>query len=111
MEKRSEYHKLDLLKGYKKVILGNHDLCRPSHTQELLKYVSAVGGAITDKKKGYILTHVPVHPQELNWGFQINIHGHVHTNSVDDPRYINVCMEAVDYTPVLLKNILEKHVK
>ena len=104
--KSSEYHKLGLLKGYKKVILGNHDLCKPTHNVELLRYVNSVGGAVTNKSKGYILTHIPIHPYELE-RFNVNIHGHVHTNTIDDSRYINVSCENVNYTPQLLNNLLQ----
>lgn len=105
MEKASEYHKLYLLKGYKKVVLGNHDLCKVSHNSEMLKYVACICGAVTNKGKGYILTHIPIHPCELE-RFKVNIHGHVHSNTIPDHRYINVCCEAIDYKPVQLDSLL-----
>lgn len=105
MEKKTEYHKLGLLRGHKKVVLGNHDMCKPSHNEEMMRYVNSVAGAVTSKSGGYILTHIPVHPSELE-RFSRNIHGHLHSNSLDDPRYINVSCEVVNYTPVLLKEIL-----
>lgn len=36
-----------------------------------------------------------------------NIHGHVHENTIDHPKYINVCYENIDFTPVLFNDILE----
>ena len=101
MEKSTEYHKLGLLKGYKKVVLGNHDMCKPSHNTEMLKYVNAICGAVTNKSKGYIMTHIPIHEFELT-RFKKNIHGHVHKNTINDDRYVNVSCEAIDYTPILL---------
>jgi calcineurin-like phosphoesterase family protein len=98
MEKTSPYHLLDRLNGYKKVVLGNHDM--PPHVPELLKHVNSVCGMI--KYKGYILSHCPIHPYEVN-RFKGNIHGHVHENTLDDPRYKNVSCEAVNYTPILLE--------
>lgn len=99
MERPHHYHLLDELKGFKKVVLGNHD--KPQHVPELLKYVNSVCGMI--KYKGYILTHCPIHPSEIE-RFGGNIHGHVHENSLEDSRYINVSCEAVDYTPVAFLN-------
>lgn len=105
MEKATEYHKLGLLKGHKKVVLGNHDMCKPSHNKEMLKYVNAICGAVTNKSKGYILTHIPIHESELK-RFNKNIHGHVHKNTIEDNRYVNVSCEVVNYTPVLLDTLL-----
>lgn len=96
MEKSSPYHLLARLNGYKKVVLGNHD--QPQHIPELLKYVNSVCGMI--KYKGFVLTHCPIHESELG-RFWLNIHGHVHENSLDDKRYLNVSCEVLDYTPML----------
>lgn len=101
MEKSAPYAFLDQLKGIKKVVLGNHDL--PKHVPELLKHVNSVGGMV--KLKDYILTHCPIHPSELD-RFRANIHGHLHENSLDDERYINVSCEVVNYTPVLIDSLL-----
>lgn len=95
MESCAFYPLLDILNGKKKVLLGNHDL--PKHVPELLKYVENVGAMV--KYKGYILTHCPIHPVEMEH-FNINIHGHVHENTLDDDRYINVSCEALNYTPM-----------
>ena len=107
MEKSSEYYWLDKLNGIKKVILGNHD--EPQHVTELLKYVNKVAGMVNfrDKELGnVILTHCPIHPIELSYRFKYNIHGHVHENSINDDRYINVSMEAIDYKPKLLSELI-----
>ena len=101
MEKNN-YSILSRLKGEKTVILGNHD--KPQHIPELLKYVNKVGGMI-NYKGNYILTHCPIHPSELDYRFPYNIHGHCHENSLDDPRYINVSCEAINYTPVEFSQI------
>ena len=97
MEKVRDYPILLELKGEKTVVLGNHD--EPQHARELLKYVNKVAGMI-DYKGNSILTHCPIHPSQLDYRYSHNIHGHVHENSLDDPRYINVSCEVVDYTPV-----------
>jgi calcineurin-like phosphoesterase family protein len=101
MEK-GNYKNLALLKGYKKVVLGNHDL--PQHIPEMLKYVNCVCGVYM-KMKGLILSHFPVHPSELRG--RINIHGHNHYVDVPDERYINVSAEMLDYTPVLISDLVK----
>lgn len=106
MEK-ANYEILNRLNGIKKVILGNHD--RPQHVPELLKYVNSVCALKYLKHKQFgniILSHAPIHPQELEYRFNINIHGHVHENTLKDKRYINVCAEVIDYKPKLLSELL-----
>jgi calcineurin-like phosphoesterase family protein len=115
MEKVRDYAILDQLKGNKTVVLGNHD--EPQHVKELLKYVNKVAGMIDYKKKA-ILTHCPIHPSQLEFRYSYNIHGHVHENSVLDiyedpkfkildPRYINVCAEMINYTPVEFSKLIK----
>lgn len=103
MEKAKYYFLLERMKGLKTVILGNHD--EPQHVPELLKYVNKVAGMI-DYKKEFILTHCPIHPSQLDYRYSYNIHGHVHTQSIEDPRYINVCAEMIDYTPKTIEELL-----
>lgn len=104
MEKTSHYHLLDELTGVKKVVLGNHD--KPQHVIELLKYVNFVCGMF-QYKRGVVFTHCPIHPDEM-MRFRLNIHGHMHNKSIiGDPRYINVSAEVIDYTPVLLSDLIE----
>lgn len=103
MEK-DNYWILDQLKGIKNVILGNHD--KKQHVKSLLNYVNSVSGMI-NYKGNVILTHCPIHPNELQHRFTYNIHGHVHENSIDDKRYINVSAEAVDYYPRTLEALLK----
>jgi calcineurin-like phosphoesterase family protein len=112
MEK-DDYSFLDLLNGTKIVVGGNHDDYR--HTQSLLNHVKGVSGMINYKrkeKKRFILTHCPVHPKELDnyesKGYYVwNFHGHVHNGYIiEDPRYINVCTEKINYTPKRLEELI-----
>ena len=102
MEKKRYYTWLDQLKGYKKVILGNHDV--PRHVPELLKYVNFVCSSFLYKER-LLLTHIPIHPSEM-YRYEKNIHGHLHDKEIDDPRYICVSCEVVNYTPKLLTELL-----
>ena len=83
------------LHGTLHIITGNHD------------YLPVYNGfhvtTALVKKYGFWLSHCPIHPQELR-GFY-NIHGHVHYKTVDDPRYVNVCCENVDFRPVHIDEI------
>ena len=109
MEKATQYHWLDRLSGIKIVVLGNHD--QRQHTARMMEHVHNVAGVIYLRDKtldNVILTHVPIHPTELEYRFEYNIHGHVHDKSLDDKRYINVCAEVIDYTPKLLSELIKK---
>jgi len=109
MEKATDYWILDTLNGTKKVVLGNHD--KPNHSVQLLNYVNSVAGMV--KFKGVKdcpvwLTHCPIHPNELEYRVKFNVHGHVHEQPIDDPRYINVSAEMVDYTPQILTELIQE---
>lgn len=100
-EKADHYYKLDLLNGRKHVVLGNHD---PSNrVDELMKYVEKVGGIL--KYRGLFLTHCPVHESQFK-RIPFNIHGHLHENVLDDDRYKCVSMEAIDYVPKLIEELI-----
>jgi calcineurin-like phosphoesterase family protein len=74
------------LPGRKFLIRGNHDTL---DTQVYLQVFKSVYGLW--KYKEFWLSHAPIHPQELRG--RINLHGHVHYNSVPDKRYFNCCVE------------------
>lgn len=101
------------------VVGGNHD------TAEILQTAATSGkvnGVLTMAIEGYrcVITHIPIHPQEMYWDY--NIHGHLHGNTVkkyahtidmgkpgmgeDDPRYINVCCEHTAYTPIPVEDVV-----
>lgn len=107
MEKRN-YSILDKLKGYKRVVLGNHDI--GNHSITMLNYVNSVHGMVKYKHKDYgsiWLTHSPVYPQELEYRVSFNIHGHIHKGYIiEDRRYINVCAEVINYTPKTIDELI-----
>lgn len=76
------------LAGRKFLVRGNHD---ELDTSVYLKYFSAVYGL--KKYKEFWLSHAPIHPNELRG--KVNLHGHVHYQSVDDPRYVNMSVENI----------------
>lgn len=122
MEKPEYYCYLDELQGEKIVVLGNHDL--PKDVPELLNYVDAVAGMID--YKGFALTHCPIHPNELQFYPEGNIHAHIHhINQVPDSQYVlsynksehvastknmyhHVDAAVIDYTPISIEQIRQK---
>lgn len=114
MESNKPYPLLNLMNGFKRVVLGNHDMAED--IPELLKYVRSVSGMV--KYKGIWLTHCPVHERELEFRVPRNIHGHIHEETImklesfgfkdewiPDERYHCVSCEHVDYTPVTLEEL------
>jgi len=78
------------LRGTKHLIMGNHDSHKLDNSA-IHKYFSTTNGIV--KKYKSIMTHCPVHPQEMEVrSWDINIHGHIHHKDrcIDDPRYFNV---------------------
>lgn len=88
--------KLGHLKGNKQLILGNHD---KQPMREYLKYFTKIHGVKYIGRNDAILTHVPVHPEQLN-RWNINIHGHLHAINMEDPRYVNVSCEQNELYPI-----------
>ena len=92
------------LNGKKVLIKGNHDIFR---LEEYMQYFEDIRAYKVMPKERIIMSHIPVHPSQLErWSG--NIHGHLHGNNLDDPRYINVSMEQIDYRPVLLVELVKK---
>lgn len=101
METSKFYPLLNQLNGIKYVVLGNHDTAKD--TIELLKYVKKIYGAI--KYRGIWLTHIPIHPSELEYRANKNIHGHIHSSKINDERYYCVSCEHLDFKPHSLEEL------
>ena len=89
--------------GYKKLVMGNHDL------QSVIKYRQYFGqiyGII--RVNDFILSHAPIHPNELKYRWKYNVHGHIHhkENNIDDPRYFNVNADVIGLTPIAFDEVL-----
>jgi len=94
--------------GKKVLVRGNHDIFRLS---DYTPYFEDIRACKVYPAHGIIVTHIPIHPSGLENRITINIHGHTHANNVtivgfDDPRYINLCVEKTNYTPVSLEDVL-----
>ena len=96
-------NKLDIimpkLNGTKILIKGNHDKFKPKF---YLQHFKDIRGC--HNLDNYLLTHIPVHP-ECKSRFKLNIHGHVHANSLTDPWYYNTCVEVNNYVPIPFEDI------
>lgn len=101
---------LKTFNGKKNLILGNHDTA-----YRVRRYVDIFDKVLAyhtidqrnGREAGMVVSHVPVHESELNERFSFNIHGHLHDKSVNDPRYLCVSMEQINYKPISLEQIRE----
>jgi calcineurin-like phosphoesterase family protein len=119
MEKSHSYYQLDRLNGIKHVIGGNHDMGQ--HTKMMLPYIDKFSGVVD--YKGYILTHVPIHPNEVHF-YRGNIHAHIHhVNKLEEVivhdsyrdqdsklaptlgKYINVDAKLLNFKPISFEEI------
>lgn len=90
------------LNGHKRLVRGNHDVYQ---TKDYLAVgFKEIHG--TRVLANMVLTHIPIHPGSLA-RFKGNVHGHIHERKIDDPRYVNVSVEQVAYTPVSLEEVAE----
>jgi len=104
-------------------VLGNHD--KHQDVKELLKYVDSVAGMVD--YKGFILTHAPVHPNEISF-CRGNIHAHIHhTNALEEVevmdrygenggktiltqhKYFNVDAHLMQYKPKTIDELLNQN--
>lgn len=117
---RKSLKTLGRLNGDKVLIRGNHDIF---NLEDYTKYFRDVRGYHV--MNGMILSHVPVHSESLG-RFGTNIHGHLHAGRVRkargvnvvtgevlysseiDVRYHCVCVEQIDYTPILFEDVIKR---
>ena len=112
---------LELVKrmnGRKILIRGNHDIFKDEEYREVgFEQLHGVR-VFVDK---FILSHIPLHPDCVTERFRVNVHGHLHANQVmswqvidedivykPDPRYLCVCVEQTDYTPLHFDEVEER---
>ncbi len=90
------------LNGHKRLIVGNHDKLNPSLMRWFDKVELWTGGKF--KKHGFVASHIPLREDQMRGG-EFNVHGHLHSNLIKNPRYVSVCVEQIDYTPVHLDEL------
>lgn len=93
-------------KGRLVLVKGNHDIFK---LPDYLPFFDDIRSYVVQKDKDgnkVILSHIPIHPESINrWG--TNIHGHLHYQSVPDPRYVCVSLEHTNYAPIEIHEALE----
>lgn len=99
------------LNGKKRLIVGNHDDI-PSIVEEGMFEKVEMWRAFG--QHNLLLTHVPVSHQTIfhdrvKCGKKpmTNVHGHIHSNLSPVGRYMNVSVEATDYRPVHLDELIK----
>ena len=73
-----------------KLVMGNHD------SLELYKSDLVEMQLPLFSYKNHWLSHCPIHPFEMRSRVG-NIHGHMHLEKLDDPKYFNVNIDTNDY--------------
>lgn len=93
--------------GTKRLVRGNHD---EEYSNKVFgQYFTSVN--CYRKFAGCLVSHVPVHPCQLQSRFVANIHGHLHSLRVRhddgsiDPRYLNVSVEQWGLAPVAWEDL------
>jgi calcineurin-like phosphoesterase family protein len=90
------------LSGHKRLLLGNHDIFP---IEEYLKYFEKVGAyRVLDN---IIFSHIPIRKEQINQRWIGNAHGHLHGNEIEDPSYLNLSVEKINFTPVALEEVKE----
>lgn len=97
---------IDRCNGRKVLIRGNHDIFK---LDEYAAYFDDIRG--THMISNLLLSHIPVHPGSFG-RCRANIHGHLHYHTVmdgavEDPRYLCVSVEQINYTPISLDEVIE----
>lgn len=90
------------LHGRKRLCVGNHD-----NVKEVAPFFEKVVLWRIFKEFNFTCTHIPMMPGQLR-KTSFNLHGHLHHKTMENPHYINVCVEHTNYTPVHLDDVLKR---
>jgi len=115
------------LNGRKILIRGNHDIYKDKDYYGAgFEQIHGVRVFVDQ----FILSHIPLHPDCVGERFKRNVHGHLHGNRImqkvivrpdrsagdhefymtkkeKDPRYLCVCVEQINYTPISFDDVLK----
>lgn len=95
---------LDRLNGRKVLIKGNHDIFK---LKDYVKYFDDIRAYKIMPEHGIVCSHIPIHPESMS-RWRVNIHGHLHNNTLNDKRYLCVSVEQINYTPISFNEILKR---
>ena len=99
---RKALHTLHRLNGDKVLIKGNHDIFRLEEYTPFFRDIRAY-----HIMNNVVFSHIPIHPDSKQ-RFGGNIHGHLHSNKMDDPWYLCVCVEQTDFKPISLEDAFKR---
>ena len=88
------------LNGKKRLVLGNHDIFE-AKDYFAAGFQKVFGVRVIDN---LLLTHIPAHVGSLG-RFAANVHGHTHEQGSPEGRYLSVCVELTNYTPISLEDV------
>lgn len=94
--------KIAALNGRKYLVAGNHDNLKWLYETGLFedmfmwKYLP---------EHSIILSHCPIHFFDFKRA-KVNVHGHLHSERMLDPRYFNVSLEQTNFSPIDLEDVL-----
>lgn len=97
-------HILRRLNGHKRLIVGNHDKLKSPTLHRYFEKIDLWKGFHAE---GFTCVHIPLQIAQLRDG-NVCVHGHIHTNILADPSYINVCVEHTNYTPLSMDELKDK---
>lgn len=93
------------LHGHKRLLVGNHD---DPKNYELTRWFEKVQLWRIFKDENFVCTHIPIRIDQFRGKVQFNVHGHIHQNVIDDPQYVNICVEQTNYTPLSMDELKER---
>lgn len=96
--------------GYLRVVLGNHDTDNGTREKILRQLIlegtyDSIHGLT--KYKEFWLSHCPMDASEIR-GKAGNIHGHTHGAGSPTKQHFSVCMENIEYKPIVLSDLRER---
>lgn len=100
---------LPRMNGRKVLIRGNHDIFKMKQYAPHFADIRA-----THLIEKVIFSHYPLHPGSLPGWCLGNAHGHTHekpvlgTDGAPDPRYLNLCVEAVGLEPLRFEEVVAR---
>lgn len=100
---REKFHEImPRLNGKKRLILGNHDdLKMAEYSQHFEKIMES------RRMDAMLFTHRPAFLGSVESHVKASVHGHIHEQNINDPRYLNLSVEQINYTPISYEDIVK----
>ena len=90
------------MNGYKMLIMGNHDRHKSKKFWHDVCFQDVIKGSIIWDQY-YIFSLEPVYMSpDMPY---VNVHGHLHSQRREDPRYFNACVELNNYEPICFSHL------